>query len=192
MTLASVALPPDDAAALLAHVRTVLGLRGELKGSRIDMAERAFVIELLMRMGGRAIIATASMAELRAAHGAMMPEDIGIYAALLDAAVDPWIAASGGCIAIEIDDGRYDARLNGLLRADVQAGLGQWGQARLADSKRSPGVQIADVLANSAYQIGLRSPRAERIEALIAPFVAEGAIRIVPLQRIADNSGAPA
>jgi hypothetical protein len=189
MTVAAVALPPDHAAALLDHVCAVLGVRGELKGSRIDMAERAFVIELLMRMGGRAVIATASMPVLRAAHGTAMPEDIAIYAALLDAAVDPWIAASGGCISVEIDDGRYDPRLNGLLRADVQAGLGQWGQARLADSKRSPGVQIADVLANSAYQIGLNGPRAARIDALLAPFVADGSIKIATLDQI---SAAPA
>lgn len=181
MTLAAVALPPDDAAALLDRTRAVLGLRGELKGSRIELAERAFVIELLMRMGGRAVIATASMAELRVAHGGTLPDDIAIYAALLDTAITPFIAASGGCIAIEIDDGRYDARLNGLLRAEVQAGLGQWGQARLADSKRSPGVQIADVIANSCYQIGIATPKAPRIEALLAPFVEEGRINLIQL-----------
>ncbi len=188
MTLAAVSLPPDDAAAILERLRDVLGLPGELKGSRIDMAERAFVIELLFRMGGRVVIAAASMPTLRAAHGSDMPEDIAIYAALLDAAVDPWVAASGGCIAVEIDDGRYDPRLNGMLRADVQAGLGQWGQIRLADSKRSPGVQLADVLANSAYQIGLNGPRAARIDALLAPFVETGAVRIVHIDAIAGHA----
>lgn len=189
MTLAAVALPPDDAAALLDRVRDVLGLRGELKGSRIDMAERAFVIELFVRMGGRAVIATASMPALRATYGEAMPEDIAIYASLLDAAVDPWIASSGGCISVEIDDGRYDPRLNGLLRAELQEGLGQWGQARLADSKRSPGVQIADVLANSAYQMGLEGPRAPRISALFGPFIADGSIKMVPIGRIAKAPG---
>lgn len=188
MTVAAVALPPDDAADLLDRVRAVLGLKGELKGSRIELPERAFVIELLMRTGGRAVIATAAMADLRAAHGSAMPEDIAIYAALVQAAVDPWVAASGGCIAIEMDDGRYDPRLNALLRADVQSSLGQWGQARLADSRRSPGVQIADVLANSFYQIGLNGPRAPRINALMAPFVAGGAIRVVILDRIPDRA----
>jgi hypothetical protein len=189
MTLASVALPPDDAAAILDRVRAVIGLRGELKGSRIEMAERAFVVELLFRMGGRAIVATAAMPVLRAAHGANMPEDIAIYASLLGAAVDPWIAASGGCISVEIDDGRYDPRLNGLLRAEVQAGLGNWGQARLADSKRSPGVQLADVLANSVYQLGLGSPRSARIDALLAPFITAGMLRTVAVDYIDGHSG---
>ena len=184
MTVAAVALPPDVAARALAHLRNVLGLRGELKGSRIEVAERAFVIELVMRLGARAVIATTRMADLRAAHGGNMPEDIAIYAALLEQASEPFIMASGGCISIEIDDGRYDPRLNALLRAEVQAGLGQWGQARLADSKRSAGVQIADVLANSAYQIGIANPRAARIEALLAPFVADGRIRQVVMDRL--------
>jgi hypothetical protein len=184
MTLAAVSIDADAAAELLGRVRDVLGLGGELKGSRIEMGERAFVIELLMRLGGRAVVATADVRGLRARYGGNLPEDITIYAALLDQAVQPWIGASGGCISIEIDDGRYDQRLNGLLRAEIQQSLGQWGRATLADSKRSAGVQIADVLANSFYQIGLNGPRARRIDALLQPFLADGRLRQVSVDQI--------
>jgi Protein of unknown function (DUF3800) len=184
MTLAAVSMAPEAADELLLRMREVVGLRGELKGSRIDLAERAFCIEMLMRLEARAVVVTCAMPSLRAAHGGALPEDIDIYATLLDRAVGEWIAASGGCIAIEIDDGRYDARLNGMLRADVQESLGQWGKAVLADSHRSAGVQIADVLANSFYQIGIGTPKAARIEALLAPFVDAGQIRQIAIERL--------
>jgi hypothetical protein len=184
MTMAAVSLEADAADLLLARMRDVAGIRGELKGSRIDVAERAFCIEMLMRLGGRAVVATADMGRLRGAHGGTLPEDIDIYAALLDRTLSEWIIVSGGCITVEIDDGRYDPRLNGLLRAEVQESLGQWGSATLADSRRSAGVQIADVLANSHYQIGINTPKARRIETLLAPFVADGRIRRIAIDKV--------
>ena len=184
MTLAAVSIAPDAADALLLRMRDGLGLRGELKGSRIELAERAFCIEAMMRLGGRVVVATANIAALRAAHGDDLPEDITIYAALLDRVVAAWAAIEGHCLNVVIDDGRYDARLNGLLREDVQASLGTCGQALLADSKRSSGVQIADVLANSFYQIGLGGPRAGRVTALFAPFVADGRVQRIVVDRV--------
>jgi hypothetical protein len=188
MTLAAVSIAPEAADELLARMRDVIGLRGELKGSRIELAERAFCLETMMRLGARAVVATCDMPGLRAAHGGILPEDIDIYAGLLDQAVGAWIAASGGCIAVEIDDGRYDPGLNGRLRAEVQQSLGQWGKAVLADSRRSAGVQIADVLANSYYQLGLNTPKAARVAALLEPFVADGRIRQIAVERIGDDA----
>ncbi len=52
-----------------------------------------------------------------------------------------------------IDEGRYDPTILAKVREDIQAGLGQWGRASLADSRRSDGVQIADVIANSLFNI---------------------------------------
>src|SRR3546814_18736035 len=58
-----------------------------------------------------------------------------------------------------------------------QAGLGQWGRASLADSRRSDGVQIADVIANSLFNIAVGSQRAHRIQRLLDPMLASKAIR---------------
>lgn len=184
MTLAAVSIAPDAANAVLNRMREVLGLRGELKGSRIELAERAFCIEALMRLDGHVVVATVNIAALRNTYGDDLPEDITIYAALLDRVVSAWTDTHGDCVNVVIDDGRYDARLNGLLRAEVQASLGTCGAARLADSKRTSGVQIADVLANSFYQIGLGGPRAERVTALFAPFVADGRVRQIVVDRV--------
>ena len=181
MTLAAVALDADAAEAVLARIRAVTGLLGELKGSRIDLATRGFCIETVMRLGGRAIIAVARVSDLPHDAQGHAPEDMDVYAALIETAVGAWLPASGGCADVEIDDGRYDPRINGRLRGDVQAALGQWGRATLNDSRRSAGIQIADVLANSLFQMTTGGPRAARIDALLAPFVANGAVRVLPV-----------
>src|SRR3546814_4216403 len=46
MTFAAVMLTPEVAAAIHARFRAVTGLRGELKGSRISLTERAYLLEL--------------------------------------------------------------------------------------------------------------------------------------------------
>lgn len=184
MTLAGVSLSEETADRLLAHYRAVTGLRGELKGSRIALAERAFLVELLMRMGGRVIVAGAFSARVAINEpDGKPPQDIRLYARLLETVVDAWLPASGGCVELVIDDGRYDDRLNTLLRDDVQKSLGQWGRASLADSKRVAGVQIADVIANSFFQIGSGANSAGRVEALLAPFRESGAIRLIEIDR---------
>ena len=71
------------------------------------------------------------------------------------------------------------------MRADIQSGLGQWGRASLADSRRSDGVQIADVIANSLFNIAVASPRAQRIQRIIDPMLASKAIRVAELTQIA-------
>ncbi|MCU0728871.1 MAG: DUF3800 domain-containing protein [Sphingopyxis sp.] len=177
--MAGVSLPAATADSALARIRHVLGLRGELKGSRISLAERAFVIELVMRMGARAIVVSARHSDINPAHiePADRMSDLAIYAMLLEQLVDAWLPLTGGCAEFIIDDGRYDPRITGHLRDDVQTHLGQWGKASLVDSHRSAGVQIADVIANSHFQIATGARFAHRVEALLAPFHANGAIK---------------
>lgn len=185
IVIAAVSLPGSLADDLLTRVRDVIGWRGELKGSRINMAERAFVVELLVRSGARGIIVQAKTSDLAAASSTgKPPSDIAIYAHLLETVVDAWLPETGGCVELVIDDGRYDERLNSLLRDDVQRALGQWGKASLADSRRSAGVQFADVLANSFFQIATGSQRMAGLETLMAPFLGNGAIRRIDIKRI--------
>ena len=181
MLLAAVTI--DDADALLTRVRAVLGLKGELKGSRLTLPERAFVIELFARMGGRAAIAEARTARL-AGPDLRAPRDDHVYAALLDSAIDHWMLPSGGCIDVTIDDGRYDQLRNMALRDTIQHAVGQWGRATLADSKKSAGIQIADVIANSHFHVAVGSNHARRIDALLAPFWADGRLVRIAVDRI--------
>lgn len=192
MALAAVSLSAETADAIVERFRAVIGLRGELKGARIGLAERAFFIETLFRYGGRVIIAHTQMRNLAAASAdGRVPQDIYVYAKLLQTVVDAWLPLSGGCVEMVVDDGRYDARLNGLLRADVQGAIGQWGSVVLADSHQVSGVQIADVLANSLFQIIVGSQYGPRVQTLLDPFIASGAVSLVEVLALGESSPMP-
>jgi hypothetical protein len=185
MTFAAVMLSPDAAAAIHARFRAVTGLRGELKGSRISLTERAYLLELFDRAGGRARVAVAKRERLAPPADGKLPTDLGLYTALLDLAVSSWLSETGGvCTDVVIDDGRYDPTILAGVRESVQAGLASWGQASLADSRRSDGVQIADVIANSLFNIEIGSPRAHRIGVILEPLLASRAVRIAELTRL--------
>ena len=185
MTFSAVMLTPKAAADIHARFRGVTGLRGELKGSRISIVERAYLLELFDRAGGRAWVAVAERDKLAQNPGGTLPSDLALYGALLNSAVGHWLPETGGvCTDVVIDDGRYDPKIVSHVREEIQAGLGQWGRASLADSKRSDGVQIADVIANSLFNITVSSPRAYRIQRIIEPMLASKAIRIAELTQL--------
>ncbi|MCW0198279.1 DUF3800 domain-containing protein [Sphingopyxis sp.] len=185
MTFAAVMLSPDAAAAIHARFRAVTGLRGELKGSRISLTERAYLLELFDRAGGRAWVAVAKRDNLAPPADGRLATDLALYTALLDLAVSSWLPETGGvCTDVVIDDGRYDPVILAGVRETIQAGLAGWGQASLADSRRSDGVQIADVIANSLFNVEIGSPRAHRIGVILEPMLASRAIRIAELTRL--------
>lgn len=185
MTFAAVLLTPDAAADIHARFRAVTGLRGELKGSRISLTERAYLLELFDRAGGRAWVAVAKRERLAPPKDGKPPSDLALYAALLDLAVSSWLPETGGvCTDVVIDDGRYDPAILGQVRETIQAGLAGWGRASLADSRRSDGVQIADVVANSLFNIEVSSPRAHRIGVILDPLLKSRAIRIAELTQL--------
>lgn len=183
MTFAAVMLTPEVAADIHARFRSVTGLRGELKGSRISIVERAYLLELFDRAGGRVWVAVAKRDTIGGKPGGAVPSDLSVYAALLNLAVGRWLPETGGvCTDVVIDDGRYDPTILGKVREEIQAGLGAWGRASLAESHRSDGVQIADVIANSLFNIAVSSPRAHRIQRIIEPMLASKAIRVAELK----------
>ncbi|OGT56581.1 MAG: hypothetical protein A3E01_17880 [Gammaproteobacteria bacterium RIFCSPHIGHO2_12_FULL_63_22] len=185
MTFSAVMLTPQAATEIHARFRSVTGLRGELKGSRISIVERAYLLELFDRAGGRAWVAVAQRDKMAQNPGGTLPSDLALYAALLNLAIGRWLPETGGvCTDVVIDDGRYDPKILSHVRAEIQAGLGQWGRATLADSRRSDGVQIADVIANSLFNTVIGSPRARRIQRIIEPMLASKAIRIAELTQV--------
>ncbi len=177
MTFAAVAIDPDAAEALVRRFKAVAGLGGELKGSRISLVERALVLEMLDRYGGHAVVTEAKRPAIP--DGIV---DLQLYIALLEQTVGRLLPESGGCARVVIDDGRYDQARMAHVRSDIAALLGPCGRAETADSRLSAGVQIADVIANSAFNLAIGSVRARRIETILAPLMQEGRIRIMPLE----------
>ncbi len=178
MTLAAVHILPDVASELLADFRLATGLTGELKGSRIDMAERGLFFRLFEKIGGKAIVGVAISA-LKPAPG----EDPGhrdqlTYAALLNDCVGAAIVEEGRCAAVIIDDGRYHALALDQIRADIAMMIGTCGQATLELSHRLAGLQIADVIANTFFNRALVSERQSHMAKLVAPFLELGSIKM--------------
>src|SRR3546814_17309738 len=83
MTFAAVMLTSEVAAAIHARFRAVTGLKGELKGSRISLTERAYLLELFDRAGGRPWVAVAEGAKLAHGKHGPPPTATALYAALL-------------------------------------------------------------------------------------------------------------
>lgn len=177
MVFAGVSIEAEAADRLLARFKEVTAIRGEMKGSRISLVERGLFFELLERFGGRAIVAQLPGKRVPAEPGEK-DRDLKAYAALLEDVVGAWLPETGGCAEVIIDDGRYDPATLGLVRAEIARLLGTCGRARLADSRRSAGVQIADVIANSVFNLAVISERAERIRRILAPFLAGQTVRL--------------
>lgn len=177
MVFAGVSIEADAADQLLHRFKEVTAIRGEMKGSRISLVERGLFFELLDRFDGRAIVAQLPGKRAPAVPGEK-DRDLKAYVALLEEVVEAWLPETSGCAEVIIDDGRYAPATLGLVRKDIAERLGTCGQARLADSRRSAGVQIADVIANSVFNLAIASERAERVRRIIAPFMADGVVRL--------------
>ena len=185
MTMAGVEISEDNADRLLHRFRAVTGLRGELKGSRIDLVQRALFFELLERFNGRARILVASPVTLQSpGHFS----DFDVYVGLLKQLVEDWLPETGGCASFIVDEGRYSALVLEQVRLDITALLANCGAARMENSARTPGIQIADVIANSYYNLAIHSGRSHRIAAIVEPFVQAHILRSRPLTHVESQA----
>jgi Protein of unknown function (DUF3800) len=185
MTLAAVAISADVADGLVAQFRAQTGLTSELKGSRIDLVERALFFDLFEASNAKAVVGFSTIA-LRPLPGEDRGDlDRSIYVRLLDEVVSVLLLESGGCASITIDDGRYAPATLSLIRDDMAAMIGPCGNAALELSHRSAGLQIADVIANTMFNRALPSERQGRFLAMTQPLLASRRIRIELLDTLA-------
>jgi Protein of unknown function (DUF3800) len=178
MTLAAVTIECDAADALLAEFRQLYGLTGELKGSRIDLEERAVFFDLFAKSGATATVGIALSALKPAAGEDKGDHDIAVYSALLDDVIGALIAHDPFCAQVTIDDGRYGPQTLALVRSEIAALVGPCGLARLELSHRSAGLQVADVIANTFFNRALVNDRQARMAAVVQPFLDNGRIQL--------------
>ena len=179
MTLAALSIESDAADAVLARFREVTGLSGELKGSRIDLAERALLFEILEPANWHATVGIAISA-LKPDHGVDRGDhDAEIYCALLDDVIGSMLPdGAPDCTQVIIDDGRYGEATLALVRNSVGRLVGPLGSASLAMSHTLAGLQIADVIANSFFNRALVTERQARMAAIVAPYLESGKVRL--------------
>jgi hypothetical protein len=187
MTLAALSIEAEAANAVLNRFREITGLKSELKGSRIDLAERALLFEYLEPHGWSATVGVAISA-LKPEQGADRGDhDIAVYARLLEDVIGSMLPATGGCTTVVIDDGRYGPATLGLIRNDIASVIGPCGSAQLDLSHRVAGLQIADVIANSFFNRAMVSERQGRMAAIVARFLESGRIQLRVLTRDAQG-----
>lgn len=178
MTLAAVRTSPDVANDLVSEFRKATGLTSELKGSRIDLDERALFFRLFEAAGGRATVGIAISVLKPSAGEDRGDVDQHVYAALLNDCIGAALLEEGGCAAVIIDDGRYDALALDHIRSDIAFMIGPCSEARLELSHRSAGLQVADVIANTFFNRALVSDRQANMAELVAPFLERGSIKM--------------
>ncbi len=179
MTLAAVSIGAEAADTVLGRFREITELKGELKGSRIDLAERALLFELLEPADWSAVVGIAISA-LRPEQGEDRgDQDIAVYSALLDDAIGSMLVGQEfDCNEVIIDDGRYGLDTLAFVRNSVGRLVGPLGSASLAVSHAFAGLQIADVIANSFFNRALVNNRQARMAAIVAPFLESGKIKL--------------
>lgn len=174
MTLAALYIGDDEAEAILQRYRDVTGLKGELKGSRIDLAERAFVMEMLAQSGAPAVISIALSATETPKGQTRGHHDIAVYASLMDDAVSALLPKTNACGSVWMDSGRYGPPVLEKVRRDIAEIAGPWNLSKLEDSDRLAGLQLADVIANSFYNRARVSGKQARIAAIVRPMIDSG------------------
>ncbi len=188
MTLSALSITESDAGSIVGRFRDVTGLRGELKGSRIDLSERALLFELLEPGEWTATVGIAISALKPDPGQDRGDHDIAIYSALLDDVIGSIVKARPDCSDVIIDDGRYGIETLKLVRNAVGRLVGPLGTASLAVSHALAGLQIADVIANSFFNRALVNDRQARMAAIVAPFLESGKIRLRVLSSDAERN----
>ena len=178
MTLAAIDIDEDKAEALIARFRLVTGYHGEVKGSRIDFAERALLFELVKDSEAKISIGIAISALVPEKNADRGDHDIDVYSALLEDVVGAMLPEIPGCDSVIIDDGRYGPETLAAIRADIAKLVGPCGTTQLEHSHRLAGLQIADVIANTFFNRALVTERQGRIAAIAAPLLESGQIKM--------------
>ncbi len=182
MTFAAVTIDEDAASAFDTRFRTATGLTSEMKGSRISMRQRQLFFDLFEEIGVRATVGVAISAVRPHPGEDRGDHDQHVYLALIQDVLGSLLLAAGGCLEVVVDDGRYDAAAIVRIRDDIGRFVGPMGLATMGLSHQHPGLQIADVIANSFFNRALVSDRQARIAAMIQPLLDNGriAMRVVP------------
>ena len=179
MTLAALSIEPEAADNILLRFRELTGLTSELKGSRIDLTERALLFKLLESSDWNATVGIAISALKPQPGEDRGDHDIAIYSRLLDDVIGSMVGNGGtGCNDVVIDDGRYGLETLKLVRNSVGRLVGPLGTASLAVSHILAGLQLADVIANSFFNRAMVTERQARLAAIVAPFLEIGKIKL--------------
>jgi len=187
--VAAAAISTADATRLVKSFRKATGFAGEVKGNKLTRAQRGAFLGLLARQADAASVVVACSRGNPVGGWAMsaLPE-AELYGHML---AEACLALPGLSlarhIAITLDRLRYTKARAELVRAGVAqtiaarhpaAGVG----ITFGDSAELAGLQVADVVANAAYQVIAPTPASEATAPLLATLIARSALMMDHVQ----------
>lgn len=187
--VAAAAIQPADAARLVKSFRKATGFPGEIKGSKLSMAQRATFLGLLARQPDAASVVVAcrrSAAVGGWAMGALTEAEL--YGHLLaEACVAlPGLSAARH-VSVTPDQLRYSKDRAEVVRTGLIGAIAiRHPAAKVAvgfgNSAELAGLQVADAVANSVFQVLVPSPVSEAVKPMLAPLLARGSLTIRDVQ----------
>lgn len=189
--VAAVVLPPAGAKRLLKSFCKAVRWKGaEVKGHSLAPGQRRVFFDLLNREAelGSVVVSCGRRDPLGGWAMAALAES-ELYGHLLREACSGLAGAGAGPLTITPDGGRYKrAELSAIaagLAEAVQAGAEAQRKVRVGfgDSASLPGLQVADVVANTVFQALGGTAAAEVASALLEPLRSSGrlSLRLVEL-----------
>lgn len=190
---AAVAILPADAQRLVKSFRKATRIGGEIKGHRLTPEQRSIFFDLLTkRVEVVSAVMTCSRLDLRGGWAMSSLPEVTLYSHLLaEACVALPGLTTASHLAVTPDGGRYKKmQLDPVRRHLSQVLAAQHPHTKISvgfnDSTALPGLQVADVIANSVFHSLGTTASAEATKRLLAPLTARGSLLIhsVRLERI--------
>lgn len=180
----AVVVAPHYAKTLMHRFRKATGIGGEIKGHRLTLQQRRQFFDGLARVGDALTVSTTcSRTDLVGgwAMGAMDEADLRTALIVESCAALP--IAAGASVGITVDGGRYKKQvLDRLIPVATGALESHFAGTRFAmqydGSERVPGLQVADIVANTLFHSMAEVATAEAAAELIRAAQATGRLLV--------------
>ena len=182
---AAVAIVPDDARQLIRSFHKATKIKGEIKGHRLTPAHRTIFFDLLAKRADViSIVVTCSRLDPSGGWAMGSLPEVELYSHLLaEACVALPDLAIASHLTVTPDGGRYKkVQLDPVRQHITKAVTARHPHARVnfgfGDSATLPGLQVADVIANSAFQSLGTTATAATARSLLKPLISRGSLLI--------------
>lgn len=181
--VSAVSISPHDAARFVKAFRKITGRKGEIKGGRLEKSERELFFSALADGSDyQSVVVTCCNTKPLGKWAKKTFHERDIFAAMLaECCLEmPYECASS--LNIISDGGRYPRNAMPSISGQVASCLSaerQWdAKISFADSRDHAGIQIADVIGNSVFQMLKSEPADFGNHDLCGPLVRSGRLII--------------
>ncbi len=189
--VAAVAIQPVDAARLVKSFRKATGCTGEIKGHDFTLAQRAIFLDLLARQPDT--VSVVVICQRRDAVGGWAMRALSepeLYGHLLTEAC---LALPGldqlVRLAVTPDQPRYTKDRAGLVRGGLIQALTARHPvlevtAEFRDSAATAGLQVADAVVNTLFQLASPTPARDAVAPMLARLLAQSTLTVRNVQLV--------